>query len=122
MAIAPQDPWCRMEMANLLLAQGDPAAALAKAQEAISLSAAPPVVLLTRAAQIQERCGDRDAARSLLQQAIAADPENPQPWSILADLLAASGDLAGAKEAAEKAVEVASRQEEMRQAMRTGSD
>jgi Flp pilus assembly protein TadD len=106
--IAPKDPWPRLEAAGLLLAQSDFAAAAEKAGEAVALSDAPIAAVLKRAAAIEERCGQLDAAREHAQQAIAADPKDPQPWSILANILSVAGDLAGAREAAEKAIQVAS--------------
>ena len=108
MRVAPKDPWSRLDAADHLLASGDADAALGRIREAIALSPTPKAAIFCRAASLEERRGNRDLARTYLQQAIAAEPDDPLPWSMLANLLTAAGDLNGAQQAAVKAMEVAS--------------
>jgi predicted Zn-dependent protease len=108
MDLAPTDPWSRLEAADQLLANGEPDAALTKVKEAMLFTPTPRASMLIRAATIEERRGNHGMARVYLQQAIAAEPDDPHPWSMLANLLTTTGDLPGAREAAEKATEIAS--------------
>ncbi|MGK7870411.1 tetratricopeptide repeat protein [Falsiroseomonas sp. E2-1-a20] len=102
----PTDPWCRMEAASQLMVQGANDEALAKVQEAMALRPEPSPVFLRRAAEIEIRRGNFDIARDYLTQAMAAAPEDPQPWLDLSNLLAGRGDRTGAQAAAEKAMEL----------------
>ncbi|MGG5890534.1 tetratricopeptide repeat protein, partial [Falsiroseomonas sp. HC035] len=106
MVADPNDPWCRMEAANQLMLQGSNEEALAKVQEAMALRPEPSPVFLRRAAEIEIRRGNFDMARDYLTQAMAAAPEDPQPWMDLSNLLTGRGDLTGAQAAAEKAMEL----------------
>lgn len=105
-AADPSDPWCRLEASSQLMLQGANDAALAKVHEAMALQPEPSLTFLRRAAEIETRRGNPAAARGYLEQAMAAAPEDPQPWLDLSNLLNAEGDLTGAQAAAEKAVEL----------------
>jgi predicted Zn-dependent protease len=108
MNAAPDDPWSRLDAADLLVAQGDVDAALTKAREALRLSAAPSGALLKRVAGVEERGGNWETARGYLRQATVVDRNDPHAWSLLANLLIRSGDLPGARQAAEEAARIAS--------------
>jgi tetratricopeptide (TPR) repeat protein len=107
MRVAPEDPWSRLENANHLFDAGDPAAALAMLQEAMALCPAPNVHMLCRAAAFEQARNDTLAARKYLNEAMIADPKDPQPWSQLAHLLTQAGELDAAAKAAERAVDIA---------------
>ncbi len=104
--IAPNDPRSRVEAANQRLAAHDAEGALKKITEAILVSPVPRASLLCRAAEIEAICDNRLAADAYLKQAMALEPENPQPWSVLCKLLAEAGEHAEALKAAEKALEI----------------
>jgi uncharacterized protein HemY len=64
--------------------------------------------MLIRAAAFEQHRQNWSVARDYLEQAAAANPQDPQTWSLLADVLFAAGDMIGAQQTAEKAALVAS--------------
>jgi tetratricopeptide (TPR) repeat protein len=106
--VAPGDPWSRLGLADHVFAEGDAEAALETLKPALPPHAPAIGYLLCRAAAYEERRKNWEAARNYIGQATATEPDNPQPWSALANILIAAGDLTGARAAAETAVRLAS--------------
>jgi tetratricopeptide (TPR) repeat protein len=61
---------------------------------------------LMHLAQLQQGVGNLDAGVAAARRACEVAPHPPGPWSVLSDLLFASGDLEGSREAAERSLAI----------------
>jgi len=106
MAADPADPACRLEASARHLADGVYEKAREMAQAAVSRVRQPTLAMLRRLFEIESAQGDMAAARAVLDRAITLYPSEAYPWSELSKLLMATGDLPGAHQAAERALEL----------------
>lgn len=77
LADRPDDVFAALALGNVLDAAGDRDAALARWQTVDARRAL--AIHLHRAASANVNAGDRETARALLEQAMAIDPDNPNP-------------------------------------------
>ncbi|ALN74909.1 tetratricopeptide repeat protein [Aureimonas sp. AU20] len=104
LAVAPADLALRLEWAVALREAG--ASDQAEAQlRAITDEPAPPVDALLELYRLRARTEGPEAARSVLDRALALDPAHPRALLLQGDDRRASGDLAGAAAAYDLALE-----------------
>ncbi|PZW36901.1 Flp pilus assembly protein TadD [Humitalea rosea] len=100
----PEDPGPHHDLAGLRLAQSDLDGAAEAAEAAMARSTGTNVQFLRRRADIEMRRKNFATAEGMLQQAIAAEPDNPGLHYDLAGLHMHQNDLDGALVAAEAAL------------------
>lgn len=96
----------RVVMARALLLQDDPQDALIEAT-APDLPKTDAIAATRVAAEAHMAMGNIDAARAMLQPAIAAAPRDAANWVVLSRIDSAIGDQVGAIRAADRAVSIA---------------
>lgn len=89
--------------AHALIQQQQFRLADAEIAKALKLNEASVVAVLAKASY-EAQVGRRETATTLVQKALEIDPNSPDAWALMGDLLAAEGDLVAASEAYDKAV------------------
>jgi len=102
-AADPADPWCHLEMAGLLMAEGNLKRAAWSCKEALDRSGDNPVPFLMRMGDIQIRQGDFEGAAQTFERAATERPDS----SWIGFSLSTARMMQGQLDAAEKAVRAA---------------
>ena len=103
--LAPDEPSYRFNLARAQAAQGNRASALVSLQDSMdqSLQHIPSGVLL---ASIRAKSGDLDGAQDIARRLRELHPNEAAPYALEAELLAQQGDLSGASNTYDKALEI----------------
>ena len=104
--IHPESPDLALALARMLVASGRVDEARAIAERVRALDPASSAALAT-IARCDRRAGLDDAAERRLREAIAIDGSDPTLWEALSPVLAARGDVDGAREALVRAQSLA---------------
>ena len=75
----------------------------AEIAKALKLNGESVIAVLAKASY-EAQVGRRETAETLVKQALEIDPKSAEAWALMGDLLAADGDLDGAREAYDNAV------------------
>ena len=113
MAQAPDDPLVRKRQAEILMARGDHAGALAE-MDACRTGAPDHAFWHFLTGQIHEQAGDIAAARACFEQASAMDDSTAELHAYLAELCRRMGDEDAAVTALDRAAEIAPNQQRYR--------
>ncbi|HLM51412.1 MAG TPA: O-antigen ligase family protein [Solirubrobacteraceae bacterium] len=92
----------------------DPVEALRLANQALTLNDRSVPALYIKSAAYARLGGYRDA-RGVLREVVRLEPSNPQPWALLGDIAVRRGNLAAAKRAYERAVQLDPKNTQVRQ-------